>query len=213
MLAALPLDDRVRVLVGALESHARPAVRSAACDLLAQCRDLGAVRALTRASVKDRDPAVRGAALSALRAMKYREAPLYMAQALRSKDGPTRKRAIENLGTFKGDVLAARALADYFVVGFGGGPRVNFFALNQIAYIRDFDVEVAQNATIGDPIVGRIEEGVVQDHKILGGQELVPAEAFALASAFELVTGKKLGAEDPKPWQEWLRDSFKQKSQ
>ena len=41
--------------------------------------------------------------------------------------------------------------------------RANVQMLNQLAYIRDFDVEVAQNATIGDPIVGRIEEGVVLD--------------------------------------------------
>ena len=39
----------------------------------------------------------------------------------------------------------------------------NVQMLNQLAYIRDFDVEVAQAATIGDPIVGRIEEGVVLD--------------------------------------------------
>lgn len=41
--------------------------------------------------------------------------------------------------------------------------RANVQLLNQLAYIRDFDVEVAQAATIGDPIVGRIEEGVVLD--------------------------------------------------
>ncbi|MCI0340303.1 MAG: hypothetical protein L0216_04005 [Planctomycetales bacterium] len=43
--------------------------------------------------------------------------------------------------------------------------RANVHMLNQLAYIRDFDVEVAQAATIGDPIVGRIEEGVVLDVK------------------------------------------------
>jgi len=209
VLRALPADDRVRVLATALEHHAKAAARAAACDLLAEIRDLGAVRALTRASVTDADPGVRGAALSALKSMQYRESPVYLASALRSKNSTTRRRAIEHLGTFEGDVQAARALADYFVVGFGGGPRVNFYSLTQIAYIRDFDVEVAQNATIGDPIVGRIEEGVVQDHKILGGQEIVPAEAFALAGAFERVTGRNLGAENPKPYREWLEQSFK----
>ncbi|MHC5080808.1 MAG: hypothetical protein ACYTHN_17505 [Planctomycetota bacterium] len=41
--------------------------------------------------------------------------------------------------------------------------RVNISLLNQIAYIRDFDVEVAQFIEIGDPIVGRLDEGVILD--------------------------------------------------
>ena len=207
-LAALPVEDRARVLAEALEGQADAGVRAAAAAQLGGLRHLGAVRALVRASVKDTDADVRAAALAALRGVKYREAPLYLAQALRSPDPETRSRAVDHLGAFQGDVLAARVLAESFVVGFGGGPRVNFFSLNQIAYIRDFDVEVAQNATIGDPIVGRIEEGVVQDHKILGGQERVPASAFALASAFERVTGKNLGTESPEPYRRWLAESL-----
>jgi type II secretory pathway component GspD/PulD (secretin)/tetratricopeptide (TPR) repeat protein len=41
--------------------------------------------------------------------------------------------------------------------------RVNISLLNQIAYVRDFDVEVAQMMQIGDPVVGRLEEGVILD--------------------------------------------------
>ena len=41
-------------------------------------------------------------------------------------------RAIDNLGTFAGDLQSARVLADYLVVGLGGGPRVNFYSLTQI---------------------------------------------------------------------------------
>jgi hypothetical protein len=207
-LRGLPVQDRVKLLVDALEAKGTPAaVRAAACDLLGECRDLGAIRALTRASVTDTDLEVRAAALSALKAVQYRDTPLYLGSALRSKKRDVRKRAIEHLGTFKGDEQAARTLADYFVVGYGGGPRVNFYSLNQIAYIRDFDVEVAQAATIGDPITGRIEEGVVQDHKVIGGQEIVPAEAYALADSFKKVTGEDLGL-DKKKYIAWMKQSL-----
>lgn len=213
-LRGLPLQDRVKLLVDALEANETPAaVRAAACDLLGECRDLGAIRALTRASVKDGDLEVRAAALSGLKAVQYRDTPLYLGSALRSSKREVRKNAIEHLATFERDEQAARVLADYFVVGYGGGPRVNVSFLNQIAYIRDFDVEVAQAATIGDPIVGRIEEGVVQDHKVIGGQEIVPAEAYALADAFKRVTGEDLGAKDAKPYLEWLKKSLQAQRQ
>jgi type II secretory pathway component GspD/PulD (secretin)/Flp pilus assembly protein TadD len=41
--------------------------------------------------------------------------------------------------------------------------RVNVSLLNQISYVRDFDVEVAQLQEIGDPVMGRIDEGVILD--------------------------------------------------
>ncbi len=41
--------------------------------------------------------------------------------------------------------------------------RVNVSLVNQVAYVRDFDVEVAQFIEIGDPIVGRLDEGVILD--------------------------------------------------
>ncbi|MCI0342168.1 MAG: hypothetical protein L0216_13660 [Planctomycetales bacterium] len=43
--------------------------------------------------------------------------------------------------------------------------RSNVQVLNQIAYIRDFEVEVAQTAAIADPIIGVIQDGVVLDVK------------------------------------------------
>lgn len=43
--------------------------------------------------------------------------------------------------------------------------RANLTVLNEIAYIKDFDVEIAQAAVIADPIVDKIREGVVLDVK------------------------------------------------
>jgi general secretion pathway protein D len=41
--------------------------------------------------------------------------------------------------------------------------RANVSILQQIAYVKDYDVQVATNATIADPQVGTIQEGVVLD--------------------------------------------------
>ncbi len=41
--------------------------------------------------------------------------------------------------------------------------RSNLAVLNQVAYVQDFDVEIAQAASIADPIVNVIQDGVVLD--------------------------------------------------
>ncbi len=43
--------------------------------------------------------------------------------------------------------------------------RANVAVLRQFGYIKDFDVQVAQNATVADPIVGIVQDGVVLDVK------------------------------------------------
>ncbi len=41
--------------------------------------------------------------------------------------------------------------------------RSNLTVLNQVAYIQDYDVEIAQAASIADPVVAVIEDGVILD--------------------------------------------------
>ncbi|MBI4616860.1 MAG: hypothetical protein HY720_24820 [Planctomycetes bacterium] len=43
--------------------------------------------------------------------------------------------------------------------------RANVAVLRQFGYIKDFDVQVAQNATVADPIIGIVQDGVVLDVK------------------------------------------------
>ena len=43
------------------------------------------------------------------------------------------------------------------------GERANITVLNQVSYIQDFDVEIAQRAQIGDPIVQTLRDGVILD--------------------------------------------------
>ncbi len=203
-LRALSADERLKALVAAL-AGGKPEDRAAAARELGKVRDLAALRSLARASVTDEDATVRAAALSALHALDYKETPLYLSSALRSRASETAIRAARALGSFQGNPLAARGLAEFYVEGWGAGPRVNLKSVNQLAYIRDFDVEVAQAATIGDPIVGRVEEGVIQDVKMLGGYRVVDTGVrAAVEEAFEGVTGQSLGKEK-KAWADWLR--------
>ena len=41
--------------------------------------------------------------------------------------------------------------------------RANITVLNQVAYVQDFDVEIAQGASIADPIIDVIQDGVILD--------------------------------------------------
>ena len=41
--------------------------------------------------------------------------------------------------------------------------RGNLSVLNQVAYVQDFNVEIAQGASIADPIVNVVQDGVVLD--------------------------------------------------
>jgi type II secretory pathway component GspD/PulD (secretin) len=41
--------------------------------------------------------------------------------------------------------------------------RSNLSVINQIAYVQDFDVEIAQAASIADPIIAIVEDGVILD--------------------------------------------------
>ncbi|MCZ6597930.1 MAG: hypothetical protein O7B99_09850 [Planctomycetota bacterium] len=41
--------------------------------------------------------------------------------------------------------------------------RANLTVLNQVAYVQDYDVEIAQAASIADPIIAIVEDGVILD--------------------------------------------------
>ncbi|MEL6715129.1 MAG: hypothetical protein AAFP86_15210, partial [Planctomycetota bacterium] len=43
------------------------------------------------------------------------------------------------------------------------GARANVQVLNQVAYVQDFDVQIAQAASIADPIIQVIQDGVILD--------------------------------------------------
>ena len=64
-------------------------------------------------------------------------------------------RAVEK--TERATLLTAPRLTVY------NTQRSNITLVNQISYIKDYDVEVAQTASIADPVVGIIQDGLVLD--------------------------------------------------
>ena len=201
--AAIGAEDQLRVLLAGL-SHADAAVRAAVAGRLAAHRDLRAVRALTWQAVRDDDAAVRTAAVAALKQLDYDRTPLFLGSALRATDEQLRVRAAESLAQFGDNPLAPRVLADRWIEGWGGGPRVNIMIGSAVAYIRDFEVEVAQSAAIADPIVGVIHEAAVLDYQVQGmRQAMSGTESRAYRRGLEQLVGKDLGP-DPTPWAEYL---------
>jgi type II secretory pathway component GspD/PulD (secretin) len=57
----------------------------------------------------------------------------------------------------KSRVLTAPKLTVY------NTQRANVFVASQIAYIRDYDIEIAQDAAIPDPVVGTFQDGIALD--------------------------------------------------
>ncbi len=57
----------------------------------------------------------------------------------------------------KSRVLTAPKLTVY------NTQRANVFVASQIAYIRDYDIEIAQDAAIADPVVGTFQDGIALD--------------------------------------------------
>jgi hypothetical protein len=79
--------------------------------------------------------------------------------------------------------------------------------VNQVSYIQDFDVEIAQAAQIGDPIVAVLREGVILDFQVLGASRLMTlTERRVIRSALSRLTGQDLG-DDATAWSGWWAEN------
>ena len=163
---------------------------------------------LSRA-VLDSSAEVRSSAALALRAA---DNPLMVAPVLRavgSKHAEVRKNAIEALGNMEyREAVEPLFLHLVSLQGGGGGgaPHAFFAHTKQQAYIQDFDVEVAQNAAIADPIINILQEGEVLDAAVIGVTEYVIAsERSAVRGALSRLTGANPG-ETTAAWQKWWKE-------
>jgi hypothetical protein len=131
------------------------------------------VNELTRRAVLDPVEEVRVQSALALRDTGEESVIDPLARALGSSSSVVRTHAAQSLG-LTGFAAAVEPLALRLMTlapSGGGGqvaPRGTIFVGRQIAYVQDFDPEVATNATIADPIIGTIQEGVTLDVKIFG---------------------------------------------
>jgi hypothetical protein len=208
-MASVAPDLRRRLWLVGLR-HRRAEVRRAAAAGLALPGDEGVVRSLLRSSVHDPDAAVRAAAGDALRVVAHADAVRPLVRALGSAEPRVRMNAADALGRL-GNGVAVRNLVQRVHWVAGPSNRANIQVLNQVSYIRDFDVEIAQLAQIGDPIIGLLQDGVALDFKVFGAEGWeTRIERMAYDGALERLTGKSFDGDGAK-WAKWWEDEGRAK--
>jgi len=86
----------------------------------------------------------------------------------------------------------------------GGGPqRAYIFVGRQRAYIQDFDVEVAQFASVADPVINLLTEGAVLDVGVVSVTDVtVVSESKFIVRGLRQTTGQGFGTQ-PNKWRDW----------
>jgi HEAT repeats len=157
--------------------------------------------------VADTDAAVRAEAIRT--ASAYGQHPAILVQVLQQLDRGTKARAaaldtLEALADPHAVAALVRTLA-----GDGSGFRgftARMSVTNQVAYVSDFDVQVANNATIADPIVNVAQEGATLDVTVYGVSErgISRSERERIGRLLDRLTGMNYGA-NATAWKSWLR--------
>jgi hypothetical protein len=167
------------------------------------------VKALLNRAVLDGSSNVRHEAALALRDAEEPAVMLPVLKALGSTSTAVRANAAEALGAM-GYPAAVAPLVNHLatvdtLAQSGGGyhpPASNIFVGRQISYVQDYDVEVAQNASIADPTINTIMEGSVLDVRVLAvTQSKIASEKAAVRTAL----GKLTGADPGHTTAAWMR--------
>jgi hypothetical protein len=161
---------------------------------------------------------VRNEAALGLRLVESPRRVVPLVHVLAREEPSARIHAVEALGAI-GDQAALEPLLMHLArmtpvsssssaSGSGGGaPRSHIFVGNQVGYLRDFDVQIAQGSSIADPIPDVVGEGTQLDVRVVGiGVESVTpaAERRAICRALARISGEKL-PEDPERWFAWWK--------
>lgn len=188
------------VFRGALKNlrHQAPFVRWMSARALADYRnEPERIKPLFKRSLVDEAYAVRR---EAVRSLKVTGDPVFVklyAKNLANRTDAIRVHsgeALGELGMKEGVAPLVAALADSWK------PTRNFVSsTTQTAYVKDFDVEIAQAAVIADPIVDVVQEGAVLDVGVIS----VNIERGTYARALSTLTGQDLGT-DVEPWRKFL---------
>ncbi|HED66234.1 MAG TPA: hypothetical protein ENJ09_11840 [Planctomycetes bacterium] len=173
-----------------------------------------AERELVRRSVLDVDDGVRRAATVALtRAEDPAAVEASWLGALASKSPTLRTNALESLelaGSPKAVAPLVRHLSSLSSSRSGRSPHSNIYVGSQRAYVSDFDVEVATNSAIADPVINVLVEGSVLDAAVIGthstsAQRQLARERGAACRALQRLTGADPGG-TARAWERWWRE-------
>jgi len=206
-LASVDRDLRRRLfLVGA--RHRNEAVRAASAAGLGLKGDEGVVRTLLQLAVKDPSSEVRAAAAASLKTVALPEIAAPLIRCLDAENAAVRMNAAYALGE-TGTRRSVETLIRRVHWVAGASNRANLQVMNQISYISDYDVEIAQLSQIGDPIVSQLREGVILDVKVFAAEGTdIEIERRAYVHALGAITGKEFGS-DVKAWTSWWVESGK----
>ncbi len=173
-----------------------------AVKTLSRIGDRTALPFLIRTSMYDAKEEVRNAAFRAIKGFGDADVFYPYARAVLSNEPLASiqgAKALAALGDMRGvDVILRRVS-----IALGAAGRANIMVGQQNSYIQDFDVEIAQAAAIGDPIVQTIRDGIILDVKVLGGygEGWIVQQRGAYARALQDLTGRAYGED----WKAWRR--------
>jgi hypothetical protein len=157
-------------------------------------------------AVRDASENVRRESARALRSAGDPALVVPLIKALSSRSLSIRSNAATALGEMgypaAVEPLVARMAAALQSSTDARAPHSNIFTGRQIAYIQDFDVEVAQFQAVADPQVNVLLEGMVTDAAVISSREEgVEVELVAIRQALEKLVGFRPGGTA----REWLR--------
>ncbi|MDH3590787.1 MAG: HEAT repeat domain-containing protein [Planctomycetota bacterium] len=182
-----------------------PDIRKRAIAGLGALNTKDALPPLYKRAIFDPVEDLRNAAVDAIRANDAKGKTGPFLRAAGSPFDKVRVAAVKALGNL-GDASAVGPLvARYQVVG-GSGQSVYISQVNQISFVQDFDVEVAQTQFIADPVIGVIQDGLVLNFRALATSGFIDIyEKPAYAQSLHKLTGKDIG-NDAKAWMKWYRN-------
>jgi hypothetical protein len=168
------------------------------------------VKPLVLHAVLDPSAEVRQSASLALRAVDEPGVIVPIVRVLDESSSPSlRANAAEALGHMH-YAAAVEPLMNRLIAAnapqSGGGSRIphsSIFVGTQIAYIQDFDVEIAQASAIADPKINVLLEGASLEAAVQGVQQVsVSVEVATIRTALGRITGVNPGASS-KDWIAW----------
>jgi len=196
----------VRIPLYRALGHKDVKVRVFAAEELGRRQMRESARPLLRSAILDREESVRFASVDAVRSLGQPAVLFPLVRALASANASIRQNAAAGLGRL-GDVRAIEYLVSTLSQNWGPTNRGNISVMNQVSYIQDFDVEIAQASQIGDPIVGVLREGVILDAMVYGvNRKMTTVERNVIRRSLASLAKKDLG-DDPVAWQKFWREN------
>lgn len=182
-------------------------VRWLAVAVLGGTRDVRRVKPLYNRALCDGIAAVRQEAVASLkRSAKGEFIGPFLANLSKNEQPLVRLYAAEALGA-AGDARAVPGLINALAaLDAGARPLAhqNIVVTTQTAYVKDYDVEVAQSAFIADPIVDVVQEGAVLDAALIS----VDIQKRVIGNSLRRLSGRDFGV-NVKAWRAYWEDEAK----